>query len=408
MNHLDVLKQYLSDNDKFISYRWLANELQINVDVAKKVMNEYINEYPDINLNAMYCISGIINDTNEYQILIVPYKLLDTTKKRFSSISGTHIYSLQHKLPSNIASQLKNCDSIQAKDLLLLRPTCEFFLLNKLGSVINSDINIKPIGQRYIIAQMHAESIKDPIKSSIPNPPASKGSKKVNATDFFNSTKASNAATGEKKKADKLKELDDILDFSSSKSNKSKNDNTIKSIGGDDGNDAEWDDGTGYQTNKDKLKKRKAIDIPDADDDDEDEGKSQKIDEETVVIDEEDEKENKNVVKKAHTHGAMDDYMEDIAIAKHLADPSGEIVVKKTKKKLVQKTVCDEKSGYIETVFEYEEVTDDEDEKQKEKQEKTISKIAPPKVVASKSNKKGSPDKKNNQKSMMSFFGAKK
>jgi len=414
MNHLDILKQHLADNDKFVSYRWLANELQISVDIAKKVMNEYITEYPDINMSAMYCISGIINDTNEYQMLIVPYKLLDSTKKQFSSIISTHIYSLQHKLPSNIASQLKNCDSIQAKDLLSLQPACEFFLLNKLGNVINSDINIKPIGQRYIIAQMHADSLKDPIKSStIQNPPASKGTKKVSANDFFNSTKASNAANEDKKKAEKLKELDDILDFSSSKSNKSKKDNTIKSIGGDDGNDAEWDDGTGYRTNKDNLKKRKATNIPDGDD--EDEGNTQKINEgnETVVIDdEEDEKENKNVVKKSYTHGAMDDYIEDIAIAKHLSNPSGECeaIVKKTKKKLVQKTVCDEKSGYIETVFEYEDVTDDEDEKPKEiPKEKSITKIAPPKVAtSSKSNKKSSPEKKTNQKSMMSFFGAKK
>lgn len=408
MNHIDILKQYLADNDKLISYRWLANELQVSVDIAKNLMNEYIVEYPDINMSAMYCISGIINDTNEYQMLIVPYKQLDNTKKRFASITGTHIYSLQHKLPSNIASQLKNCDSLQAKDLLSLQPTCEFFLLNKLGSVVNRDINIKPIGQKYVMAQMHAESMKDPIKSTIPNPPASKGTKKVSANDFFNSTKASNAATEEKKKAEKLKELDDILDFSS-KSDKTKKDNTIKSIGGDDGNDAEWDDGTGYRTSKDNLKKRKAINIPDADD--EDESKTQKIDEENeaIVIDEEDEKENKSVVKKTYTHGAMDDYMEDIAIAKHLSNPSGEgeAIVKKTKKKLVQKTVCDEKSGYIETVFEYEEVTDDEEEKPKEKL--TVTKTnAPPKVAASKSNKKCSPEKKSNQKSMMSFFGAKK
>lgn len=407
MNHLDVLKEHLIDHDKFISYRWLANDLQISVDTAKKVMADYINENPDNNTNAMYCISGIMNKTNEYQMLIVPYKLLDSTKQRFAKVTSTHIYSLQQKVPSTIASQLKNGDSNQAKDLLALQPTFEFFLLNKLGHIVNNDINIKPIGQKHIIAQVQVDSIRDPInKSSIQNPPASKGSKKVTANAFFNSTKASNVANLEKKKTEKLKELDDILDFSA-KSSKIKKDNKIKAVGGDDGEDAEWDDGTGYRTSKENLKKRKAINIPD----DDDEGKSQKMDEETdaIVIDEE-EKENKQS-KKAHTHGAMDDYMEDVAIAKHIASQeagSNDAIVKKTKKKLVQKTVCDEKSGYIETVFEYEEVTDDEADKPKEKPKEVIK--APPKTASSKtSNKKGSPDKnKPQQKSMMSFFGAKK
>ena len=103
--------------------------------------------------------------------------------------------------------------------------------------------------------------------------------------------------------------------------------------------------------------------------------------------------------------------MEDVAIAKHIASQESggnEIAVKKTKKKLVQKTVCDEKSGYIETVFEYEEVTDDEADKPPPP--KNVSKPPPPKATAAKSsNKKGSPDKnKPAQKSMMSFFGAKK
>jgi len=408
MNHLDVLKQHLIDNDKFISYRWLANDLQISVDVAKKVMTDYINENPDNNnINAMYCVSGIINDTNEYQMFVVPYKLLDNTKQRFSKVTSTHIYSLQHKIPLTIASQLKNDDSNQAKDLLALQPTFEFFLLNKLGHVVNNDIIIKPLGQKYVIAQVHIDPIRDSIKSSIQNPPASKGTKKVSANDFFSSTKASNAVNEEKKKADKLKELDDILDFSSKSSKSNKKDTKIKSVGGDDGEDAEWDDGTGYRTNKDNLKKRKAIHIPDEESDE------KKMDEETdVIIVDEDEKENKQIAKKTYTHGAMDDYMEDVAIAKHIASQEtgpNDAIVKKTKKKLVQKTVCDEKSGYIETVFEYEEVTDDEVEKPIAKAA-PVTKTAPPKVASAKSsNKKGSPDKnKPAQKSMMSFFGAKK
>ena len=396
------------DHDKFISYRWLANDLQISVDVAKKVMTDYINENPDINIYAMYCVSGIMNETNEYQMFIVPYTNLDNTKKRFLKVLSSHIYSLHHKLPSTIASQLKNDDSSQAKDLLALQPAFEFFLLNKLGHIVNNDISIKPIGQKYVIAQMSTDSIIDPIKSAIRNPPASKGTKKVSANDFFNSTKASNIANDEKKKAEKIKELDDILDFSSSKASKISKDIKLKTIGGDDGEDAEWDDGSGYRTNKDNLKKRKAINIPDEDCED----NVQKMDEEAdVVAVDEDEKENKKLTKKTYTHGAMDDYMEDVAIAKHIASQESggnEIAVKKTKKKLVQKTVCDEKSGYIETVFEYEEVTDDEADKPPPP--KNVSKPPPPKATAAKSsNKKGSPDKnKPAQKSMMSFFGAKK
>lgn len=127
MNHLDVLKQHLINHDKFLSYRWLANDLQISVDVAKKVMTDYIIENPGMNINAMYFISGLMNETNEYQMFIVPYNSLDITKQRFKKVTSTHIYSLQHKLPSTIASQLKNDDSSQAKDLLTLQPTFDFF-----------------------------------------------------------------------------------------------------------------------------------------------------------------------------------------------------------------------------------------------------------------------------------------
>ena len=52
--------------------------------------------------------SSLMNETNEYQMFIVPYTNLDNTKKRFLKVLSSHIYSLHHKLPSTIASQLKN------------------------------------------------------------------------------------------------------------------------------------------------------------------------------------------------------------------------------------------------------------------------------------------------------------
>ena len=103
---------------------------------------------------------------------------------------------------------------------------------------------------------------------------------------------------------------------------------------------------------------------------------------------------------KTFVHGAMDDYMEDVAVAIEIAkenNPQQVPGVKKMKKKLVEKLYSTE-DGYLETRYEYEDVTDDE---------LPVEKKASPKKMAPTAKKDDKKASTGQQKGMMSFFSKK-
>eukprot|EP01034_Spumella_vulgaris_P022377 gene22377-28499_t len=141
----------------------------------------------------------------------------------------------------------------------------------------------------------------------------------------------------------------------------------------EEGEDAEWDDGSGYKVDKSRVAKRELDGgvarrrVIAVDDDDEEETGDKDTTDLTGEAAEGDVESGKKRKAKAalHVHGAMDSYMEDVAIAEYrssaAAEAAGEALpkAKRTKQKLVEKMFVDAK-GYLVTETVMEEVTDDE------------------------------------------------
>ena len=131
----------------------------------------------------------------------------------------------------------------------------------------------------------------------------------------------------------------------------------------EDGEDAEWDDGTGYKADKDKLKDRKIVagapvgtggmaapDLADSDDElfKDKHGKGNTTDLTTQDGDE-------DPPSPFKVHGAMDDFFEDNKQKVPIRSPSQ----KRKKRKMVEKTSVDDQ-GFMVTDYVEEWVTDDE------------------------------------------------
>jgi len=321
--------------------------------------------------------------------------------------------------------QLNSTDLIQAKSYIMMSPKNVSFLLNKsTGGIILQSADISELGQRQILASTTpaskttkpSESADEKMARMFANRTVPKGKSVVDSASFFANNKPSTKApsavassTASNKKEDEGKrKVNNIFANNPATSVTSKIIETASSAAVSSKNndeDDEWDDGVGYKPYKSKLKKsRKELDeinslVPELADKNSD-------DIVDIAMDTADEKADASpqntVSKKAKTfvHGAMDDYMEDVAVAIEIAkenNPQQVPGTKKMKKKLVEKLYSTE-DGYLETRYEYEEVTDDEASVEKKQSPK---KVAP---AAKKDDKKASAGQ---QKGMMSFFSKK-
>jgi hypothetical protein len=132
MNYTDDIKDFLA-NDRVISYRWLANTLNIHVNVSKKILEDYKLKNSDVV--TMYCICGYTN-TNSLKFYIVEENKINSVKSKFESITNEHIYSIQGFKSEMTTTLLKTSDHEQAKELLMQKPNCDSFLKNKMGNFI--------------------------------------------------------------------------------------------------------------------------------------------------------------------------------------------------------------------------------------------------------------------------------
>ena len=372
MNALEELRGFL-DNDQFVSFRWLAGFLDVNVEKSKIILEKFKSSNSDVS--ATYCISGQLKNKQQ-SISVVSEKNLARCKEMFEHIHCTHIYSLQKtKLAesANVQVQLNTADVQQGSEQIAQQPTCVSQLLNFNGGLRLDGNEIKPVGKR---AQAIVRVISTSTKSS------NSGSEERNAMKAFasasNSTKDKGGATAlsssysKDVSADKAKdksksaasaffanaasataaaEKKTLSKVAPSKINETSNavissnagrlrkeENTLNN----DDDDDEWTEegAASYKPDKTKLQNRKAVrsagpleessEVPYA---------------APLIVEEVDGKNTKSVEAKKsqlHVHGAMDDYMEDIAVEQFNAGQTADANEppadgKRTKRKLVEK-----------------------------------------------------------------------
>ncbi|XP_043585559.1 DNA polymerase delta subunit 3-like [Bombus pyrosoma] len=97
--YLETVAEYIFDNDKLVTYKWLSKELEVHVNVAKQILWEFWQRYKkEKDFNCTFLLIGILHDGG-MRVEIVREKDLLTAKEKYSKIISEHIYSLQKVLP---------------------------------------------------------------------------------------------------------------------------------------------------------------------------------------------------------------------------------------------------------------------------------------------------------------------
>ncbi|XP_077471572.1 DNA polymerase delta subunit 3 [Stigmatopora argus] len=101
--YLDNIDEYVNDQDKIVTYKWLSLTLGVHVNTAKQMLYHYLDykrKESSAQLHATYLVSGkcVDNGQMSHKLLIVREEQLEDFKSKMSLIVSVHIYSVQKAL----------------------------------------------------------------------------------------------------------------------------------------------------------------------------------------------------------------------------------------------------------------------------------------------------------------------
>eukprot|EP00002_Diphylleia_rotans_P000120 TRINITY_DN10067_c0_g1_i1.p1 TRINITY_DN10067_c0_g1~~TRINITY_DN10067_c0_g1_i1.p1 ORF type:complete len:599 (-),score=156.81 TRINITY_DN10067_c0_g1_i1:221-2017(-) len=100
---LDTLDQHVLDQHQLVTYLWLAREIGVSSEEAKRVLYEYSNTRSKI-VQANFVVTGLQNIENDFRrsVILVPSEKLDETRAKFSKVFSIHVYSVQDHEPRDL------------------------------------------------------------------------------------------------------------------------------------------------------------------------------------------------------------------------------------------------------------------------------------------------------------------
>lgn len=97
-SYLESIEEYVQDEDRIVTYKWLSRKLDVPVNAAKRMLYEYAVKCKDADpIHVTYFVSGIAgsNGDTHHELCIVNESSLEETKQRFSQLFSIHVYSVQ-------------------------------------------------------------------------------------------------------------------------------------------------------------------------------------------------------------------------------------------------------------------------------------------------------------------------
>ncbi|ESO96137.1 hypothetical protein LOTGIDRAFT_231845 [Lottia gigantea] len=119
--YLENLDEYVNDENKIVTYKWLSCTLQIHVNLAKRLLYLFLQQErneKDNDLSVTYFVAGQHKDNNGNQkhiCCVVPETELSTVKSRLSPVTSCHIYSV-HKVKLKDTNALYTTDYEKIKE----------------------------------------------------------------------------------------------------------------------------------------------------------------------------------------------------------------------------------------------------------------------------------------------------
>ncbi|XP_030838171.1 DNA polymerase delta subunit 3 isoform X1 [Strongylocentrotus purpuratus] len=99
--YLENIEEYVLDEDRVVTYKWLSQTLEIHVNLAKRLLETFLSEQKkkgSSTLNVTYAITGTQetkNGTQMTKIAIVKEDGLDAVKSGMKEVLGQHVFSIQ-------------------------------------------------------------------------------------------------------------------------------------------------------------------------------------------------------------------------------------------------------------------------------------------------------------------------
>ncbi|XP_022095327.1 DNA polymerase delta subunit 3-like isoform X2 [Acanthaster planci] len=119
--YLENLEEFLFDEDKVVTYRWLSQTLSVHVNQAKQMLETFVQHQESKansqSINVTYLLSGIQNADNGVSInkvLVVADKDLEKTEASMTSVISKHVYSVQK-------AALKDSNSLYMTDYQIIK-----------------------------------------------------------------------------------------------------------------------------------------------------------------------------------------------------------------------------------------------------------------------------------------------
>ncbi|KAH6785309.1 hypothetical protein C2S51_037764 [Perilla frutescens var. frutescens] len=136
--NLEEIRSFVSDRLQVVSYKWLSRNFLVSSNVAKRLLEEFVEKYGD-GLEVIYSLSGWLkNNPTTYHIRLVPKHMLSDAKQEFDGNCSVQVYSIQACLPKDPAT-LWNHEFVQAEDLFKQPSTVDNCLRdNRFCGVVNS------------------------------------------------------------------------------------------------------------------------------------------------------------------------------------------------------------------------------------------------------------------------------
>ncbi|KAM8849978.1 DNA polymerase delta subunit 3 isoform 3-T3 [Spinachia spinachia] len=101
--YLDNIDEYVNDQDKIVTYKWLSLTLGVHVNTAKQMLFHYLDQKrkeSSARLHATYLVSGrfVANGQSSHTVSLVKEEQLEDFKSKMSLIVSVHVYSVQKAL----------------------------------------------------------------------------------------------------------------------------------------------------------------------------------------------------------------------------------------------------------------------------------------------------------------------
>ncbi|RHZ45165.1 hypothetical protein Glove_688g32 [Diversispora epigaea] len=97
--NLDKIRNFVFNDKKIVTYKWLSRYLEIPTNQAKQLLFETIS-LSSVPIHATYCLSGISND-DCHKVKLVVQEELEEIKQRFKKLTSIHIYSVEAHCPKD-------------------------------------------------------------------------------------------------------------------------------------------------------------------------------------------------------------------------------------------------------------------------------------------------------------------